>query len=155
MKRLNLAMNLFLFAAGLLATGTAVLLEWRLPRGWPASAMGFLGWGRHEWAEIHWWIGVLLIAGVTLHLALHWRWIWKIALRQRPVLALCGLGAVFLVVGFFAFAPLRPLEGRPGGGEGGANRWSEASAEAGTSEATGPVRRSRGSGTDGSFTEKR
>ena len=33
------------------------------------------GMGRHAWGEVHFWIAMVLIAAVALHLFLHWGWV--------------------------------------------------------------------------------
>ncbi len=56
----------------LIATG--LLQRYLLP---PGSGHNLSIWGltRHEWGDIHFWIAVFIITVVTIHLALHWRWI--------------------------------------------------------------------------------
>lgn len=121
MKRWNLAINFFLFCSGLLAVGTAILLHWRLPHGRDGATYTFLGWDRHQWGEVHWWLGLLLVIGVVVHLALHWRWIWKIAISQRKIGLWIGLAVVAAVVAFFTLVPVEPISGTghgPGQGTG-------------------------------------
>lgn len=107
MKKLNLVLNLALFLAGLFLAGTGVLLAWRLPHGRGAGMrFSFLGLDRHEWGELHLWLGVAMAAGVLLHLGLHWRWIWRVAAHQhRTVVLSLGLLTV-AVLGFFACYPV-------------------------------------------------
>ena len=77
------AANTILFLA-LAATG--VILEWVLPhgsgggggrgfRGGRGSVDTFLDWSRHDWGDVHFWIAVSLVAGVLIHLLLHFGWI--------------------------------------------------------------------------------
>lgn len=117
MKIYNLALNSLLFCLGLFLSGTAILLEWRLPHGRSGRVASFLGMGRHDWAEVHWWLGLLLVVGVILHLALHWRWIWKIAAKQKRAVVLTLAIAIAVVLGFFAFFPTDSGFGRYDGHE--------------------------------------
>ncbi len=116
MKRLNIGLNTLLFSLGLVLLGTALLLEFRMPHGREGVQVLFLGLDRHEWGAIHWWIGLMLAFGVTLHLGLHWRWIWRVAASQRRGLLL-GVAIVSMaVLAFFAFVPTEPIEHQPGQG---------------------------------------
>jgi hypothetical protein len=93
-----LALAAFVF---LMATGT--LMRYVLP---PGSGHFATLWGmdRHDWGQIHFWIAMVLIAVMALHLFLHWRWIVgtvqgtsregagvRVALAIAGVLVLTGL----------------------------------------------------------------
>ena len=48
-----------------------------------------LGISRWVWSDVHTWVSVIMIAGVMLHVALHWNWIVCITKRlvvdmQKP-----------------------------------------------------------------------
>lgn len=84
--------------------GTGVVMKWVLPpgsgggregmgmghRGGRGAAPTLWDWTRHDWGDVHFWLAVALVAGVLLHLALHWGWIkastfrYLIPLRRRP-----------------------------------------------------------------------
>lgn len=34
-----------------------------------------LGYGRHDWGEIHDWAGLVMIIAALIHIVLHWEWI--------------------------------------------------------------------------------
>lgn len=52
---------------------TGFLLHWRLPHGsHDATLMGF---SRHQWSEVHFWVAIIFILGITLHIILHTPWI--------------------------------------------------------------------------------
>lgn len=65
--------------AGMLVTG--VVLKWILPHGpngggrGRASSAAWMGFSRHEWGEVHFWISLVVVALLCLHLALHVGWI--------------------------------------------------------------------------------
>lgn len=56
----------------LIATG--LFLRYILPPG-SGTSLSVWGFTRHEWGDIHFWIAVFIITVVSIHLALHWRWI--------------------------------------------------------------------------------
>jgi hypothetical protein len=74
-----------LFFLGLAFTG--VILKYVLPPGTgrgQGGGRGFhggrevrtlWGWDRHEWGELHFWLAVLLVVALVIHLIQHWRWI--------------------------------------------------------------------------------
>lgn len=76
------------FAAFLFLFVTGLILKYQLPagsggvlprgggRGADQRPVTLLwGWTRHEWGDFHFWIAVVLIAILSLHLVLHWKWI--------------------------------------------------------------------------------
>lgn len=71
----------------LLVTGT--ILKWILPpgsgggrgegfgrvfRGGRGPAATVWDWTRHDWGDFHFWIAAALVAGIALHLLLHFGW---------------------------------------------------------------------------------
>jgi hypothetical protein len=61
---------------------------------WPADlTSGVLGISLRSWSTLHTWSSLLAVAGVGVHLALHWKWMIAMtrrmlpAMRQRPVAA--------------------------------------------------------------------
>ena len=45
---------------------------------------------RHTWSDLHTWTGVLMIAAVAIHFAIHWDWVKRMARRVTSVLASGG-----------------------------------------------------------------
>jgi hypothetical protein len=93
---LNFAIDAFAFVAFLALLTTGVLLSYVLPPG--SGGLEGLGqghgaerhpisllWGltRHEWASIHFWIAIGLVAILAIHLALHWKWILSVVRGNR------------------------------------------------------------------------
>lgn len=83
--KINLIINIISFICFLVISFTGIVL-WRvLPsgsgfqggRGFTEDNI-FLGLFRHQWNDIHNYIGLLLIILVLLHLALHWPWVKNI-----------------------------------------------------------------------------
>lgn len=106
----NFIIDAIAFVAFLFLTATGILIRYVLP---PGSGHFSTLWGmdRHDWGQIHFWIAVVLLTGLALHLVLHWRWIIRMVqgcpregLNIRVALALIGLlGLLGLaLVPFFA-----------------------------------------------------
>ncbi len=110
-KTVNLILNISLYMGGLFLVGTGLLLQWRLPPG-SGRLRSVLGWTRHDWGTVHFWLAVFVVAAVILHLAMHWRWIWRVAaVRKRRWIILAALGTAGILA-TFSRLPVRdePLE---------------------------------------------
>ncbi len=101
-------LNGLLFLSGCFLAGSGWLLAERLPhgRGTGGGRVTLLGLNRHDWAEWHTWVGYVMVALVVVHLAMHWRWLVKIAASQKPWRLAVGLLAGVVVAGVFLFAPV-------------------------------------------------
>ena len=125
MKRSNLnAIVDFLAYVGLVVlTTTGFLLRYQLPpgsggihgtgmgQGEQSKSVSLLwGFSRHEWGSFHYWIALILLGFLAVHLVLHWKWIVCVirghprgdASGQRFALGMLGLIGVVLL----ACAPL-------------------------------------------------
>jgi hypothetical protein len=78
----NLIIDITTFIAFVLVTTTGVLMKYLLP---PGSGHHTTIWGmdRHEWGDIHFWMCVVLLGLLAVHLILHWKWI-VCMIRGRP-----------------------------------------------------------------------
>ncbi len=105
MRRVNMnfVVDAVAFVAFVLLTATGVLVRYVLP---PESGRFSTLWGmdRHDWGHIHFWIAVLLLVSLGLHLFLHWRWVVCVV-KGRPREG-SGLRAGLAVVGVLALAGL-------------------------------------------------
>jgi hypothetical protein len=101
-------LNGLMFLSGCFLAGTGWLMDERLPRGRGEGGVRptFLRMSRHDWGEVHAWMGYAMVVLVVVHLALHWRWLVKIAAAQKPWRLAAGLAAGLAVAGFFLFAPV-------------------------------------------------
>ncbi len=54
--------------------GTGYILWFVLP---PGTNRTHILWGllRHQWGTLHFWISVMLLTVLAVHVALHWRWL--------------------------------------------------------------------------------
>jgi hypothetical protein len=105
----NFLVDSVMFVAIMLLSATGVLMRYVLP---PGSGHFSQLWGmdRHQWGHIHFWIAVVLMSTVALHLLLHWHWVACIvkgrpgrASRIRVTLAIVGVLALagLMVAPFF------------------------------------------------------
>ena len=92
--------NFLLYLSFCALVGTGALLTWKLvPGSRGGRGLSVLGMGRHDWGDLHFWLGVAFIALTVLHLLLNWAWLKKIASKSyawRLWLGI-GLGAVIIV----------------------------------------------------------
>lgn len=88
--------------------GTGLLLAWRLPPGSRGGrGLSALGWGRHDWGDLHTWLAYAFLALIVVHLALHWRWFWQIAARKRRWPLLLGVGGGLVLIVAMAVLPVK------------------------------------------------
>lgn len=88
--KLNFSIDVIAFACFVLMVATGFLLEYVLPPGsGRLVSEGYGGgpgalrrpvlllWGltRHDWGNIHFYLAIVLMAALALHLLLHWRWV--------------------------------------------------------------------------------
>ena len=81
---INRLLNLALWLTGLATLATGLILEFRLPPGSRGGrGLSLLGWGRHDWGDLHTWLAYAALALVAGHLAMHARWLWIVASQRR------------------------------------------------------------------------
>jgi hypothetical protein len=120
--------------AGLVALATTgLMLRWQMPpgsgglHGMGAGSGAGAGsrpvtvvWGlsRHEWGGIHYWIALVLMGVLAVHLILHWKWIVCV-LRGKPHADVSGgrfavgVAGLVLVALLAASPPLTPARTTP------------------------------------------
>jgi hypothetical protein len=100
--------------------GTGLLLAFRLPPGSRGGAgLTAMGWGRHDWGDVHTWLSYAFLALIAAHLALHWRWLWQVAARKRAWPLIVGIGAGLVLMFWLAFQPVEKHAGHGHGSERG------------------------------------
>ena len=104
----NFIIDTIAFLGIVLLTSTGILMRYVLPPGsgrWKVIR----GLDRQEWGSIHFWVSIIFLIVLTIHLILHWRWIVTfIKGRPREGSGLrAGLGIVGLA-GLIALA-IAPL----------------------------------------------
>jgi len=50
----------------------------------PGFSTALLGISRETWSDLHTWASLVLIAGVVVHLVLHWKWIVCMTKQMLP-----------------------------------------------------------------------
>jgi hypothetical protein len=104
-KKSNLIaiIDLVAFAAFLLLTTTGVLLRYLLPER-SGHWKTILGLNKHEWGTLHFWIAVVLLFVLALHLLQHKKFIRNIfrgrnkeKMNVRMALGIIGLIAIILL----------------------------------------------------------
>ncbi len=114
--RVNIVLDLvgaFLLSS-LAATGA--LLIWKLPHGSGrgyAGGVTWLGLGRHEWGDVHFWIALAAVALVLIHVTLHWAWVravWPKLVHSRSGAA--GLVVLAIMAAVVSAPFLVPVDAR-------------------------------------------
>ncbi len=81
---LSRILNLALWLVGSVLASTGLILAFRLPPGSRGGqGLSLLGWGRHDWGDLHTWLSYAAIALVAAHLVIHSRWLWVVACQRR------------------------------------------------------------------------
>ncbi len=105
------AINLALYLVACLTAGTGLLLAYRLPHGaGNAGRFGFLGYGRHEWGDIHTWLAFFGLLLVVVHLALNWPWLVKVAASKHFGKLAAGILSGLLIIIAFVLLPVERSE---------------------------------------------
>lgn len=107
-KNLNVIIDALSFACFTFLVSTGVIIHYLLPSG-SGRWRSIWSLNRHQWGTIHFWIAVIFLGVLTIHLALHWRWIVSIlkggsrtSSGYRLVLGIVGALAILAL----AAAPL-------------------------------------------------
>lgn len=84
----NYIVFVLLSVLGLLEAVSGFVLWLALPSGggWRGGGSGitFLSLSQHTWLDLHDWAAVAIIAVITIHLVLHWKWIWYMTRKLFP-----------------------------------------------------------------------
>lgn len=110
---LNFLIDTVAFVAFAFLTTTGILTRYLLP---PGSGRWATLWGlnRHQWGDLHFWVAVVLLGVLAIHLVLHWRWILCIVRGKRPDSSgsrvALGLVGLFGILALAAAPLLAPVE---------------------------------------------
>ena len=81
-NRLHLVIDLLAYLAMVSMVSTGLTMWGLLPPGsggrhggGRGGGLTVLGYSRHEWGDVHWYLAVTLIVLVALHVILHWKWV--------------------------------------------------------------------------------
>ncbi|MBN1824925.1 MAG: DUF4405 domain-containing protein [Candidatus Eisenbacteria bacterium] len=126
----NFLVDAAALAALLLLLSTGILIRYVLPAG-SGHFLALWGMDRHEWGTVHFWIAVVFLALMAIHLVLHWSWI-ACMIRWRPAEGAAPTArreprvvAALLVLFLIALLALAPFFGRVDETERGGGRGRE------------------------------
>jgi hypothetical protein len=99
------------FVAFVLLASTGLLMRFVLPSG-SGRFRALWGMDRHEWGQLHFWIAIVMLSAIALHLVLNWKWVVCMVRGQRPERA--GVRTALAVVGLVGLVALAaaPFLGR-------------------------------------------
>ncbi len=80
-SRLNFWLDVTILTLFMLTALTGLILWLILPHGRGNQSSAFFFIARITWIEIHNWTGLLTLAGLSVHISLHWKWITCVARR--------------------------------------------------------------------------
>lgn len=96
MNKLHLVTNYLIFLSFLSLTSTGLLLEFRLPR--QSGGAEILGFTRHDWGNIHFYISVVALTLIALHLYLNRSWFKSLILKMSWPVFLTSIAITFALV---------------------------------------------------------
>lgn len=111
--------NYLLYLSFCLLAGTGFLLEWRLPRGRSYRGLELWGLDRHDWGEIHLWVGLVFVTLIVIHLLMHLKWLWQVAVRKRPLTMILSLSLGLIAIAALLLWPIKDSSSAGGRGQGG------------------------------------
>lgn len=104
----NYAVDVLTFLVILLMIWTGTILYFVLPPG-SGSGQGareLLGWTRHDWGDLHFYLAAGLVGLIVVHVALHWSWVCmltrRIVTRRAPDHALSAFRRNIYGIAFIA-----------------------------------------------------
>jgi hypothetical protein len=87
--------------------GTGLLLAFRLPPGSQGGrGLTAMGWGRHDWADVHTWLSYAFLLLIAAHLGVHWRWFWQVAAKKHAWPLVVGIGGGLALMMWLVFQPV-------------------------------------------------
>lgn len=105
--RLNFWVDWLTAAVFAAMVGGGILLKWVLPPGSRGGVgLTWLGQGRHFYGDIHFWLGIAMLALVIVHTWLHWDWVVRTWRRAAGSLRSPLTWVMLLLVAALIFAPL-------------------------------------------------
>lgn len=105
---LKRVLNLLLYLSLCGLVGTGALLTWKLvPRSRGGGGLQVLGMDRHEWGDLHFWLGATMVVVTVAHLLLNWQWLKKIASSGKMWRLVMGLLVGLMIICGIYFLPLQ------------------------------------------------
>lgn len=109
---INFIVDAIGFLAMALLASTGFVVKYALPSG-SGHSRTLWGMTRHEWGGVHFWLAVVLLAMMLLHLLLHWHWVLNMIKGPSPETArprmIAALVLLLVVAGLVAAPFLTPI----------------------------------------------
>ena len=93
------------FIGFVFVVSTGVLMRYVLPPG-SGRSIEIFGMNRHEWGDIHFYITLIFLIILSIHLLLHWKFIRNILFGR-----LKEAGSMRLAIGLVAFIAVLAISG--------------------------------------------
>lgn len=104
---INRILNFVLYINFCLMVGTGYILAFRLPPGSRGGKdMSMMGFDRHDWGDFHWYLSIVFLILIVVHLAVHWKWLVQVAGNKQKRPMLIGVAFGFLLILFLAIYPV-------------------------------------------------
>ncbi|MBC2593731.1 DUF4405 domain-containing protein [Ruficoccus amylovorans] len=104
-------LNLLLWLSICFMAGSGLLLKWKFPHGQGRGSgrlYELLGLDKHEWGQVHTWVGIAFALLVLAHLYLAWPWLKSAAAgRKRLWAVFAGLALGLAIPVGLMLAPVR------------------------------------------------
>ena len=89
--KLNYLLDVVIGVAFALSAATGVAFLFMGSGGYqggrnPGFSTALLGLSRETWSDLHTWGSLVMMAGVAVHLVLHWKWIVCVTKQMMPAL---------------------------------------------------------------------
>ena len=89
--KLNFVIDALMFLSLMAIAGLGFLMKYTLPPGRAVKStygrnleLSWLGWDRHDWGDIHLYLGLALLTLLIIHLIFHWQQILGLFRRLVP-----------------------------------------------------------------------
>lgn len=112
----NFLIDIVAFVSFVFLVSTGIIMYYNLPAGSKTNSI----WGldRHGWGDIHFWLAVVFLGILVLHLIMHWRWIVSLVKGKkregsgrRVLLGLIGFIALLAIAAAPIFSPVKTNSG--------------------------------------------
>ncbi|MGC9328586.1 MAG: DUF4405 domain-containing protein, partial [Candidatus Hinthialibacter sp.] len=95
--QINFILNLIAFYLLILLIATGLLMEFvLLPGSRGGHGLSMLGWSRHDWGNLHFYLSLGFMAVMLLHVILHWAWIRAVFFRYLSAKSAFVMGFILV-----------------------------------------------------------